>query len=71
MLKTYAKWLNGSTEEDIEAIRRAMGYGLSADQRPLPTPLPEIEEERSDDEYPAVVIKGRFIRRARRAARES
>jgi integrase len=26
MLKTYAKWLAGSTEKDIEAIRAAMGF---------------------------------------------
>jgi hypothetical protein len=26
MLKTYAKWLAGSTDEDVEAIRTAMGF---------------------------------------------
>lgn len=30
MLKTYAKWLKGTTEADIAAIRRAMGYGETA-----------------------------------------
>jgi integrase len=37
MLKTYAKWLKGATEADIEAIKRAMGYGgglQEAQQRP-------------------------------------
>jgi len=27
MLKTYAKWLKGSTDADVESIKRAMGLG--------------------------------------------
>lgn len=27
MLKTYANWLSGSTDQDVEAIKRAMGFG--------------------------------------------
>jgi integrase len=30
MLKTYAKWLKGATEEDIARIRRAMGFGTNS-----------------------------------------
>lgn len=30
MLKTYAKWLKGTTEADIEAIRRAMGFATNS-----------------------------------------
>jgi len=29
MLKTYARWLAGSTEKDVEAIRLAMGFATS------------------------------------------
>src|SRR5690606_41293261 len=27
MLKTYADWLSGTTDEDIEALKAAMGFG--------------------------------------------
>lgn len=30
MLKTYARWLKGATEEDVQEIRRAMGYGTNS-----------------------------------------
>jgi len=29
MLKTYAKWLKGTTDADVAAIRAAMGFGTS------------------------------------------
>jgi integrase len=29
MLKTYAKWLKGATDEDIQAIKIAMGFGTN------------------------------------------
>ena len=33
MLKTYATWLKGTKPEDIEAIKRAMGYGKKGAQK--------------------------------------
>ena len=29
MLKTYAKWMKGATEKDINAFRRAFGFGTN------------------------------------------
>jgi integrase len=30
MLKTYAKWLKGATENDVDLIRRVMGFGTNS-----------------------------------------
>jgi len=37
MLKTYAKWLKESTEQDIEAIKRSMGFATN-----MPLEFPKI-----------------------------
>ena len=40
MLKTYAKWLKGATEKDLDAIRGAMGF---ATHLPLANPAEALK----------------------------
>jgi hypothetical protein len=47
MLRAYAAWAEGAIEADLEAIRRAMGFGPHA-IRPITRAIPAIKEPKDD-----------------------